>query len=175
MSTVIKIYDVNLVLNIIDPDPKVIEVVGTGPRGPMGPPGPAGQDAVWGMILGNIGDQADLQLALAGKQDDLGYTPENVTNKATSLAAPDDIKYPTTKAVNDQFVAVAAEFVDVYAAIADKYDASNPSGFISNIGGLADGDGSTITRSGAGTSVSPYIFAATFTEAMARIRSFMRC
>jgi hypothetical protein len=31
----------------------------------------------------------------------LGYTPENVSNKATNLTSPDNIKYPTTQAVAD--------------------------------------------------------------------------
>jgi hypothetical protein len=37
---------------------------------------------------------------LAGKQPSLGFTPENVANKATSLASPDNTKYPTTQAVS---------------------------------------------------------------------------
>lgn len=35
-----------------------------------------------------------------GKQAALGFTPENVTNKATGLASPDNTKYPTTLAVS---------------------------------------------------------------------------
>lgn len=34
-------------------------------------------------------------------ENNLGYTAENSTNKATSLASPDDTKYPTTKAIVD--------------------------------------------------------------------------
>lgn len=34
-------------------------------------------------------------------QLDLGYTPENVANKATSLVSPDNTKYPTTLAVQN--------------------------------------------------------------------------
>ena len=37
---------------------------------------------------------------LAGKQPNLGFTPENVANKATNLTSPDNIKYPTTQAVS---------------------------------------------------------------------------
>lgn len=40
-------------------------------------------------------------------QDDLGYTPENVANKATSLASPDNTKYPTTQAVASAIGALA--------------------------------------------------------------------
>jgi hypothetical protein len=37
---------------------------------------------------------------LAGKQAVLGFTPENVANKATNLTSPDNTKYPTTQAVS---------------------------------------------------------------------------
>jgi hypothetical protein len=37
--------------------------------------------------------------ALATKQNSLGFTPENVANKATNLTSPDNTKYPTTQAV----------------------------------------------------------------------------
>lgn len=40
-----------------------------------------------------------LQSDIAGKQDALGFTPENVANKATNLTSPDNTKYPTTQAV----------------------------------------------------------------------------
>lgn len=46
-----------------------------------------------------IGDTSGLQAALDGKQDSLGFTPENVANKATDLTSPDNTKYPTTQAV----------------------------------------------------------------------------
>jgi hypothetical protein len=35
-----------------------------------------------------------------GKQPAIGYTPENVANKAINLTSPDDTKYPTTLAVS---------------------------------------------------------------------------
>jgi hypothetical protein len=40
-------------------------------------------------------------------QDDLGFTPENVANKATSLTSPDNTKYPTTQAVASAIGALA--------------------------------------------------------------------
>lgn len=40
-------------------------------------------------------------------QDDLGYTPENVANKAVNLSTPDNIKYPTTLAVSNAIAALA--------------------------------------------------------------------
>jgi hypothetical protein len=39
--------------------------------------------------------------ALATKQNTIGFTPENVANKATNLTSPDNTKYPTTQAVVD--------------------------------------------------------------------------
>ncbi len=42
-----------------------------------------------------------------GKQAALGYTPENVANKATTLAAPDNTKYPTTLAVSTAIAGLA--------------------------------------------------------------------
>lgn len=43
--------------------------------------------------------KGDLATALAGKQNSLGFTPEDVANKATNLTSPDNTKYPTTQAV----------------------------------------------------------------------------
>lgn len=53
----------------------------------------------WGNITGSISNQTDLQNALDEKQDALGFTAENVVNKATDFVAPDNTKYPTTQAV----------------------------------------------------------------------------
>src|ERR1017187_8325263 len=39
----------------------------------------------WGSITGNISDQSDLQSYLNSKQDLLGFTAENVANKATDF------------------------------------------------------------------------------------------
>jgi hypothetical protein len=40
---------------------------------------------------------------LSTKQNALGFTAENVANKATNLTSPDNTKYPTTLAVSTQF------------------------------------------------------------------------
>ena len=40
-------------------------------------------------------------------QDDLGFTPENVANKAVNLSSPDNTKYPTTLAVSNAIGALA--------------------------------------------------------------------
>ena len=58
--------------------------------------------------LGNVDNTSDAdkpistatQTALDGKQNSLGFTPENVANKATNLTSPDNTKYPTTQAVS---------------------------------------------------------------------------
>lgn len=55
------------------------------------------------LTLGWAGTLADSRIASAStwnnKQNALGYTPEDVANKATSLTSPDNTKYPTTQAV----------------------------------------------------------------------------
>ena len=55
------------------------------------------------IALGWTGTLADSRIASAStwnnKQNALGYTPEDVANKATSLTSPDNTKYPTTQAV----------------------------------------------------------------------------
>jgi len=55
------------------------------------------------LTLGWAGTLADGRIASAStwnnKQNALGYTPEDVANKATSLTSPDNTKYPTTQAV----------------------------------------------------------------------------
>ena len=50
----------------------------------------------------NISDVTNLQTALDNKQNAIGYTPENVANKATDLSSPDNTKYPTTLAVANE-------------------------------------------------------------------------
>lgn len=42
-----------------------------------------------------------------GKQAALGFTPENVANKATNLTSPDNTKYPTTLAVSNALADVS--------------------------------------------------------------------
>jgi hypothetical protein len=46
-------------------------------------------------------DLASLTTVVAGKQNTLGFTPENTTNKSASLTSPNDVNFPTTKAVSD--------------------------------------------------------------------------
>lgn len=46
-----------------------------------------------------------------GKQDAIGFTPENVANKATDFTVINNVKYPTTQAVNTQIQAAIAALV----------------------------------------------------------------
>lgn len=57
----------------------------------------------WGAIGGTLSSQTDLQTALNGKQNTLGFTPENVANKSTSVTTDQasNTKYPSVKAVYD--------------------------------------------------------------------------
>ncbi len=54
----------------------------------------------WGSITGTLSDQNDLWTALGTKQNALGFTPENVTNKATDFTTLNNTLYPTTQAVS---------------------------------------------------------------------------
>lgn len=60
---------------------------------------PGGGVSDWGDIGGTLSDQTDLQDALDDKQDALGFTPEDVANKKTTLADNSDTFYPSQKAV----------------------------------------------------------------------------
>ncbi len=46
-----------------------------------------------------LGTKTYVDSLIALKQNALGYTPENLTNKTTSLSSPNDTKYPTSQAV----------------------------------------------------------------------------
>ena len=60
--------------------------------------------------LGNVDNTSDAdkpvstaqQTALDLKEDSLGFTPEDVVNKSTDLTSPDNTKYPTTLAVQNE-------------------------------------------------------------------------
>lgn len=54
------------------------------------------------------------------KQDALGFTPENVINKATDLLSPNNTTYPTTLAVSNSISVVSTALVDM----------KEPNGFI---------------------------------------------
>lgn len=69
----------------------------------------SGAGTLTGGITVEVGDVIRALVDLAGNtstdwavtQNNLGYTAENSTNKATDLSLPDDTKYPTTKAIVD--------------------------------------------------------------------------
>lgn len=83
--------------------------------------------------LGNVDNTSDAnkpistatQTALNGKQDSIGYTPENLANKATDIDSnkTSNIKYPTIKAVYDWAVGLFANLTDFNNHVANK---SNP-------------------------------------------------
>jgi hypothetical protein len=64
----------------------------------------------WGEIEGTLSNQTDLQNALNSKQDSLGFTPENVSNKSTTLDTDklSNTKYPSVKSVYDWAIGLFA-------------------------------------------------------------------
>lgn len=62
----------------------------------------------WGKIRGTLSNQTDLQAALNAKQNALGFTPENVANKATDFSTVNHTLYPSIQAVNDRLTAYIA-------------------------------------------------------------------
>lgn len=81
------------------------------------------------------------QTALNGKQDALGYTPENIANKAINLTSPDNIKYLTTLAASNAF---------------PRKDGTGATGFwnvtAANAGSATSAGNSTTTSAVSGTS-----------------------
>ena len=67
-------------------------------------------NAVWGSITGTLGNQTDLQTALDAKQNSLGFTAENVSNKSTTLDTDklSNTKYPSVKSVYDWTIGLFA-------------------------------------------------------------------
>ncbi len=62
--------------------------------------GVVGGSSVWGAITGTLTDQSDLVTALGLKQNSLGYTAENATNKSTNTSlGSSDTAYPSQLAV----------------------------------------------------------------------------
>lgn len=56
--------------------------------------------------------RSNIYSAISGKQNALGFTPENVSNKATNLTSPDNTKYPTTQAVVNAISGLISTEVD---------------------------------------------------------------
>lgn len=55
----------------------------------------------WGNITGTLSDQTDLQTALNAKQNSLGFTPEDVSNKENTALDTSTTKYPTNRLVKE--------------------------------------------------------------------------
>lgn len=114
-------------------------------------------DVNWGDIGGTLSDQFDLQDALDDKQAVLGFTPENVANKATDLTSPDNTKYPTTQAVVDAIATATIGLLDYrgsYDASTNLFPATGGSGVA---GAILKGDFYICSVSGTlgTTSVTP--------------------
>jgi hypothetical protein len=58
-------------------------------------------DPEWNSDKGNYYNKTETDGLLDGKQDVIGYTPENVANKVTTVRNPTNTTYPTSKAVTD--------------------------------------------------------------------------
>ncbi len=118
-------------------------------------------EAAWGNISGDITDQtdlvdyvadqispiqqdvSDLQTEVAGKQDALGFTPENVANKVNDLTdSSSTTKYPTVKAAADANAATLAS--------ANAYTDAAVTTVFRPVGGW-DASGGTFPTVGSGT------------------------
>ncbi len=117
----------------------------------------AGGSSVWGAITGTLSDQTDLQDALDAKQNSLGFTPENVANKATDLTSPDNTKYPTTQAVSNAIATAVSGLLDYrgsFDASSNLFPATGGSGIA---GAILKGDFWMCSVAGTlgGSAVSP--------------------
>ena len=88
-----------------------------------------------------VSDVSGLQTALNAKQDSLGFTPENTSNKSTSVPtdSASSTKYPTVKAVFDwvtaTFTTTAAVATQITTALTGYATQAwvNSQGFITNV------------------------------------------
>lgn len=80
----------------------------------------------WGGITGTLSNQTDLQSALDAKQNSLGFTAENVSNKSTSVTTDQasNTKYPSVKSVYDWAVGLFATIANL-ALKTDKLITAN--------------------------------------------------
>lgn len=75
-------------------------------------------DVYWGAIDGTLSNQSDLQQALNQKQNLIGYTPENVANKVTTVrgdTVATDTAYPSelaTRTAIDNAITSANNYTD---------------------------------------------------------------
>lgn len=97
-------------------------------------PAGGGGSVNWGSIGGTLSSQTDLQTALNGKQNTLGFTPENVANKSTSVTTDQasNTKYPSVKAVYDWVLSLGYITSAALAGYATQAYV-NAQGFITNV------------------------------------------
>jgi hypothetical protein len=76
--------------------------------------------SVTATTLGYLDATSSVQTQLNGKQASLGFTPENVANKATNFTTLNSTLYPTTQAVADYVAQAVAGLLDLRGT----YDAS---------------------------------------------------
>ena len=75
-------------------------------------------DVYWGAIDGTLSNQSDLQQALNLKQNLIGYTPENIANKVTTIRTDDvatNTAYPTelaTRTAIESAITTANTYTD---------------------------------------------------------------
>jgi hypothetical protein len=110
-------------------------------------PSPNGGGAV-DSVNGQTGDVV-LDAGDVGAEPTLGFTPENVTNKATNLTTPDNTKYPTTQAVaNGLALNVAkADYTPSHSVLAQQSGTGSPTAVqigTNEILGRLSGGGSNI-------------------------------
>lgn len=98
----------------------------------------------WGNLTGAIINQTDLTSALSLKQNLIGYTPENITNKSTdvTLSSNSDTFYPSVKAAKTYTDTAISAAVTGLLNDRGDYDASG-NGFPSTGG---SGPGGSILR-----------------------------
>lgn len=70
---------------------------------------------------GKVATQPFVNNALSAYQAALGYTAENIANKATDFVVINNTKYPTTTAVDNYVTAAIAALSSVYAAISHTH------------------------------------------------------
>ena len=74
--------------------------------------------------------------AVSTKQDTIGYTTENISNKSTSLTSPNDTKYPSTLAVSSALALKEPANSNIQAHI--SITSGNPHGTTKNDIGLGN-------------------------------------
>ena len=113
-------------------------------------------DVYWGAIDGTLSNQSDLQQALNLKQNAIGYTPEDVANKVTTIrtdTVATDTAYPSelaTRTAIDSAITSANNYTDL------ALQTLNSNAFVLYANSWTDVDTGTLTTTaptGTGTAV----------------------